>query len=92
VKPSKPVRAHLLWNLRHGLPEKIELTGGNYSERAVLRKIIKKGFTYLFDRGYNSHKLFMEFEERGAYFVVQLYSAMITFILLMFYFTTKMNI
>jgi len=38
----------------------------------VLRKIIKKGFTYLFDRGYNSHKLFMEFEERGAYFVTRL--------------------
>lgn len=69
---AKACKGHLLWNLRHGLPEKIELTDGNYSERAVLRKIIKKGFTYLFDRGYNSYKLFMEFEERGAYFVTRL--------------------
>lgn len=55
-----------------GLPEKLILTAGTGSERAVLSQHIRPGLTYVFDRGYNEYDLFRQFSKLGSYFVTRL--------------------
>lgn len=70
-KTKNACKLHLLMNLNN-LPEKIVLTDGKKSEREILRKIIKRGVTYIIDRGYNSYLLFVKISQKGAFFITRL--------------------
>jgi hypothetical protein len=65
------VKAHLLLDL-HLIPEKLVVTAGTGSDRDILRQIIKRGVTYIFDRGYNCYDLFAQMSRTGAFFVTRL--------------------
>jgi hypothetical protein len=55
-----------------GLPDKLIVSAGKASEREVLLAQIEKRVTYVFDRGYNSYKLFGQIGAKRAYFVTRL--------------------
>ena len=71
-KTKNGLKAHLLLDLSL-LPEKLVVTAGNGSDRDVLRQIIKRGVTYIFDRGYNCYELFAQMSLAGAFFVTRLF-------------------
>lgn len=66
---AKAIKSHLLFDLARGLPEAVYITDGNGSEREILKKYIKKGITFVIDRGYNCYQLFDQIIQREAYFV-----------------------
>ena len=70
-KTKNACKLHLLMDLNN-LPEKIILTDGKKSERDILRKIIKRGVTYIVDRGYNCYSLFAKISQKKAFFITRL--------------------
>jgi len=70
-KTKNGLKAHLLLDLRL-IPEKLVVTAGNGSDRDILQQIIKRGVTYIFDRGYNCYELFEQMSLAGAFFVTRL--------------------
>lgn len=66
---TNAIKGHLLFDLSKYIPESINITDGNGSERAILKNIIKKGITYVVDRGYNCYRLWDYIIDYGAYFV-----------------------
>jgi len=70
-KTKHGLKAHLLLDLRL-IPEKLVVTPGNGSDRDILRQIIKRGVTYIFDRGYNCYELFEQMSLAGAFFITRL--------------------
>jgi hypothetical protein len=70
-KDSPKLKGHFFFNA-NGLPEKMVLTTGKGSERDVLRQHLRKGSTYVFDRGYNSYDLFDHLSQAACYFVTRL--------------------
>jgi hypothetical protein len=71
---SNAIKGHLLFDLAKGLPEAINITDGLGSERSILKSYIKKGLTYIVDRGYNCYRLYDHIITLGAYFVGRLFS------------------
>lgn len=65
------LKLHLLLDLRR-IPDKLVLTPGRENERAVLKQILRRGVTYIIDRGYNSYQLFGKMTAQGAFFVTRL--------------------
>lgn len=70
----KKVKGHFFLNL-DGLPQKLVLTDGKGSERAVLENQIKAGYFYVFDRGYDDYTLFAAFRTLHAHFLTRLKSS-----------------
>jgi hypothetical protein len=68
---QKGVKGHVLFDLG-GIPERLVLTSGKGKDRTVLAQSLKRGVTYLFDRGYNCYAFFATMCELGAYFVTRL--------------------
>jgi hypothetical protein len=67
-------KVHFFYNL-DTLPERIVLTAGKASERAVLDEWLVPYTTYLIDRGYNSYELFAHIKANRSHFVTRLLSA-----------------
>lgn len=53
------------------IPHSFRLKNGNSSDKKSLRWAIHKGFTYVFDRGYNDYNLFSDIIKKGAHFVTR---------------------
>lgn len=68
---SNKIRLHFFYAL-DGTPDKLLLTTGKGSERAVLEEHLRSDFTYLFDRGYNDYALFSTIIKANAHFVTRL--------------------
>lgn len=66
-------KVHFFYNL-DTLPERIVLTDGKGSERAVLDEWLVAHTTYLIDRGYNSYELFARIIALQSHFVTRLLS------------------
>jgi len=68
---QKGIKGHVLFDLR-GIPERLVLTSGKGKDRTVLAQALKRGVTYIFDRGYNCYAFFAAICKMGAYFVTRL--------------------
>ncbi len=69
---EKGVRAHLAFNVDQRLPETLILRPGASDERAAARRMIRRGYTYLMDRGYPSCRLLHAIKKAGAFFLCRL--------------------
>jgi hypothetical protein len=69
---ERGVRAHLAFDPDQRLPEALVLRPGASDERAAAQKMIRSGFTYLFDRGYPGCRLLHAVKKRGAFFLCRL--------------------
>jgi hypothetical protein len=72
-KTKNGLKIHLLLDLRL-IPDKLVVTAGACDERDILRQVIKRGVTYIFDRGYNCYALFAQLSRSGVFFVTRLLS------------------
>jgi hypothetical protein len=65
------VKLQLAFELNRMTPVEFFSGEGNFSERKFLRAIIKKGVTYICDRGYICFNLFKEIGEKEAFFIIR---------------------
>jgi hypothetical protein len=68
----KKAKAHLGFNLNHGIPERICLSAGKADERPFVKKIVEPGQTVVADRYYQCHKNFDEYQSEGRHFVIRI--------------------
>jgi len=68
-KGAKKAKTHVGFDINRGIPRKIFLTDGNGSERPFVSKILEKGETGVFDRGYQHHRNFDLLQGEGKHFV-----------------------
>ncbi len=69
----KKAKGHFFLNLA-GLPQKLVLTDGKGTQRAVLESQIKASYFYVFERGYDDYNLFAAFRLLRAHFLTRLKS------------------
>lgn len=69
----KGLKVHVLFNSTENIPTYFEITSPKVNDIVEGRKInIKKGCTYVFDKGYTDYNWYYEIEKSGAYFVTRL--------------------
>lgn len=69
----KGLKVHVLFNSTENIPTYFEITSPKVNDIVEGRKInIKKGSTYVFDKGYTDYNWYYEIEKSGAYFVTRL--------------------
>lgn len=72
-KHKNGLKLHLVLN-GSNIPQCFQLKNGNSSDRKSLKWAIQKGYTYIFDRGYNDYRMFCWIGQRGAYFITRAWS------------------
>jgi len=65
-------KAHVGFDLNHGIPRKLILTDGKGNERVYLPEILQSGQTGVIDRGYQDHQLFDNLIDEGKHFVARI--------------------
>jgi len=70
-KTAQAVKAHMVLSLKQ-LPEKLILTQADTDDKRVLKRLIFKGFTYIFDRGFNCYTFFESIHTKMAFFITRL--------------------
>ena len=65
------LKIHLLLDLRL-IPDKLVITAEARDEREIPRQVMKRGVTYIFDRGYNCYALFAQMSRSGVFFITRL--------------------
>lgn len=73
-KTKNAIRLHLELELNTLLPTEFLVQKGNSNERSFLCSILKKGCTYIADRGYFSFKVGKAIEKAQAYFIMRIKS------------------
>ena len=71
-KGAKKAKAHLGFDLNHGIPRKIFLTHGKGAERPFVSMILSPGQTGVLDRGYQAHDLFDLWQKEKKYFLCRI--------------------
>jgi len=66
------VRAHVHFDVLRGVPDHVTLTDGRASEAEQLRKALKSGCFYVFDRGFQQYRLFADIIAKGSDFLGRL--------------------
>ena len=69
---AKKAKAHIGFDINHGIPSKIFLTKGKGDERPFVSKILLPGQTGVMDRYYQRHKSFDEWQSEGKHFVCRI--------------------
>lgn len=69
---AKKAKAHLGFDLNHGIPRKIFLTTGKGDERPFVSQILSPGQTGILDRYYQCHKSFDQWQEELKHFVCRI--------------------
>ena len=69
---AKKAKAHIGFDINHGIPSKIFLTKGKGDERPFVSKILSPGQTGVMDRYYQRHKRFDEWQSEGKHFVCRI--------------------
>ena len=69
---SKKAKAHVGFDLNKGIPSKIYLEDGNSAERPFVDQIVEPGETSVTDRGYQSHKLFDQWQQDEKHYVCRI--------------------
>jgi hypothetical protein len=65
-------KVHLGFDLNHSIPRKIFLSDGKAAERPFVSMILCPGQTGVMDRGYQSHDLFDQWQEKHIHFVCRI--------------------
>jgi hypothetical protein len=71
-KGAKKAKVHLGFDINHGIPRKVFLTGGKGPERPFVSMILSPGQTGVLDRGYQAHDLFDLWQEEGKHFLCRI--------------------
>lgn len=69
---SKKAKAHIGFDINHGIPKRIFLTDGKQGERPFVDQIIDEGETGVMDRGYQSHSAFDRWQTDGKQFICRI--------------------
>jgi hypothetical protein len=69
---SKKAKAHIGFDINHGIPQKIFLTDGKAGERPYVDQIIDKGETGVMDRGYQCHAAFDRWQTDEKQFICRI--------------------
>ncbi len=69
-KTANGFKIHMMIN-SNLVPEEFRMKNGSSSDKKSLKWAVKRGFLYVFDRGYNDYKQFKWISERKAYFVTR---------------------
>jgi len=69
---SKKAKAHLGFDLNHGIPRKIFLTDGKGDERPFVDQILLPGQTGIVDRYYQCHRNFDQWQKENKHFVCRI--------------------
>ena len=69
---AKKAKAHLGFDINHGIPRKIFLTDGKGDERPFVSEILLPGQTGIMDRYYQCHKNFDQWQEEEKHFVCRI--------------------
>jgi hypothetical protein len=70
-KTANAIKLHLAFELNRMIPVEFLCTHGNFSEKKFLTLILKKGITYVCDRGYISFSMLNKICTASAYFVIR---------------------
>ena len=65
-------KVHLGFDLNRSIPRKIFLSDGKGAERPFVSMLLSPGQTGVMDRGYQSHDLFDQWQEKGIHFVCRI--------------------
>jgi putative transposase len=69
----KGLKVHVLFNSTENIPTYFTITSPKVNDITEGRKMeIKRGCTYVFDKGYTDYNWYFEIEEKGAFFVTRL--------------------
>jgi hypothetical protein len=71
-KEVKKAKVHLGFDLNRSIPRKVFLTDGKGAERPFVSLILSPGQTGVFDRGYQAHDLFDQWQEENKHFVCRI--------------------
>lgn len=71
-KGAKKAKIHLGFNINRSIPSKLALTDGLDSERRHVSKLLEPNQTGVLDRGYQSHKLFDQWQHDGILFMCRI--------------------
>ena len=69
---SKKAKAHLGFDINHGIPRKIFLTDGKGDERPFVTQILSPGQTGIMDRYYQCPKNFDQWQKENKHFVCRI--------------------
>ena len=69
---SKKAKIHLGFDINRSIPTKLFLTDGKAGERPFVSQILSDSQTGVMDRGYQSHKLFDQWQEDGIKFLCRI--------------------
>ena len=69
---AKKAKAHLGFDINHGIPRKIFLTNGKGDERPFVPQILLPGQTGIMDRYYQCHKNFDQWQKEEKHFVCRI--------------------
>lgn len=69
---QRKAKAHLGFDLNHGLPRQLALTAGTGAERPFVSTFLSEGETGVIDRGYLDYNLFDGWIDDGKHFVARL--------------------
>jgi hypothetical protein len=70
-KTANAIKLQLAFELNRMIPVEFLCTNGNFSEKKFLTQILKKGITYVCDRGYISFPMFKKICMESAYFIIR---------------------
>ena len=70
-KTANAIKLQLAFELNRMIPVEFLCTNGNFSEKKFLTQILKKGVTYVCDRGYISFPMFKKICMESAYFIIR---------------------
>ena len=71
-KGAKKAKVHMGFDMNQGIPSRIFLTKGKEGERPFVEKIVAKGETAVIDRGYQGHKNFDAWQEKGIHYICRI--------------------
>lgn len=69
---NRAAKLHVQFNVSRAVPERIEVTPANESEKRVLRKQLAGSSLYLLDRGYIDYGLYQLIHDIGSSFIARL--------------------
>jgi len=71
---AKKAKAHVGFDLNHGIPRKLFLTDGKADERPFVSQTLSPGQTGILDRYYQCHRDFDQWQREGKHFVCRIRS------------------
>jgi hypothetical protein len=74
---ERGAKAHVQFDVRSSAPAGLELTEGNASEIAVLKRSLQAGRLYVLDRGYRDFDLMEKIVEADSSFVIRLHENLV---------------